>query len=323
MKDKDVTNAAIVANSKRYVNFLKLEKMLKTYDKIKNQFSETNGKKYRKYGIKLLNVIFDIDPEANINDVNRSNRDETTFHHIKPQKEIYNDPQKMTDTNNLAPMTRSSHDQADKTNTYNGKSVRSIDQEKIRVTRKKKFQYTLLGFFDVLFTSFIFGFVYEFTYQTLSKIIKDEKIDLKTILISSIKKAYLMFLLSLPFALVIVPIALFTGGSSIITTIVQVITVLITIVFFAYMSWANSIRSGDNNYAIKRVIIGFVLRSIVFFFVAFGIEMLEASILLNIENIAVATIVKDIISSVILSVFVVFETLVHEYVLSNRRIKAI
>jgi len=102
-----------------------------------------------------------------------------------------------------------------------------------------------------------------------------------------------------------------------------VITVLITIVFFAYMSWANSIRSGDNNYAIKRVIIGFVLRSIVFFFVAFGIEMLEASILLNIENIAVATIVKDIISSVILSVFVVFETLVHEYVLSNRRIKAI
>lgn len=300
MEKINLSEAAIRAGSQLFKNSTKLTKFMSGYSFLKKNFQKTTGKKFHKFTINVLEKIFDLMPNSKVNDLNKTNyKDTTTVHHKDPQRSIKGNQAKMADSSNLEPMSRERHNKADNGIGRN----ENIDH----AAKRTSFSYAALSFFDMLITSFIFGFFTELLVGVFKKlIIKDKDTKFKSIFVSSLKVGLTMLLVSIPFGLITFILALTIGENAIATTIVQLVIAIGVIGFNTYLIIANSINNGDETNTKKKKIAIFIVRTFVFLAISIVCEVVFEGIIPE------QPFLSDLVATLAMIPFAVVERLIFD-----------
>ena len=232
---EDYTKETVIANQTIGIGKTKYAKLLKglihPYQKIQNRFLEkqtTNARKnkYRKYVKNVVDIIFDYAPSEEINGIRKNDGDNYDVHHITPVREQENYPEKMTNFDNFAVVSKEDHQQADINNHLkNGRKVESVAHKKKSIERKEKLRICAITLFDAFFTAFFVGFLSEFIYGFFHRIVfEKEKINGKFIG-SNLRRSGMiglrMLLFSLPMSAIFITLTVLIETKNIVN-IVQV-----------------------------------------------------------------------------------------------------
>lgn len=285
---EDYTKETVIANQTIGIGKTKYAKLLKglihPYQKIQNRFLEkqtTNARKnkYRKYVKNVVDIIFDYAPSEEINGIRKNDGDNYDVHHITPVREQENYPEKMTDFDNFAVVSKEDHQQADINNHLkNGRKVESVAHKKKSIERKEKLRICAITLFDAFFTAFFVGFLSEFIYGFFHRIVfEKEKINGKFIGFNLRRSGMIglrMLLFSLPMSAIFITLTVLIETKNIVN-IVQVSFFALLFLLQLYFVFCNTfIKEKNAKVAIKTTILFFV-KGIILFFI-FGIsELIE------------------------------------------------
>lgn len=318
--DNNEINSAVkigVTNSQSKGYSKLLEKLIKPYKAIQGGFAKKatsdkikarkNG--YKKYANKIMEFIFDYDPNDSINGITKGDFENSKDgkvkienHHKVPVRDASINPESTGDLDNIAPVFPEDHKQADVNNKLNnGKKVEGVGEHAKKKIRKEKVKYCLFTFFDVIVNSFIVGFLYEFIYGFINrKIFEREKIDKKFVkknTINAIKTALLMLLFAFPFGLLSV-ILMASGVAEKTINTVQICIAIPIILFGWYISISNAYYyTGDKRKAIS-VLVSTICKTIAAFILFYFGEIIE----LWVDNVVLQYILSDIYLVIIMIV---------------------
>lgn len=278
IKETTIANQTIGVGKTKYAKLLK--RLIQPYQKVQNSFSKkqtthARKNKYRKYVKEVTNIIFDYAPNEEMNGIRKSDGDNYDVHHITPVREQENYPERMTDFDNFAVVSKEDHQQADIDNHLkNGKKVESVEHKKKSIVRKEKLRICTITLFDAFFTAFFVGFLSEFIYGFFHRLVfEKEKINGKFICSNFRRSGMIglrMLFFSLPMSAIFITLAVLEVKGKIIN-IVQVSFFVLLFLLQLYFVFCNTfIKEKNAKVAIKTTLL-FFIKGIILFFI-FGIS---------------------------------------------------
>lgn len=245
-------------------------------NKIKNP--RKNG--YRSVAMRILNILFGIDPNATVNGFNKNNIDDATIHHDTPVSDAAKNPGAMNDTNNLVPLSEQEHRALHKKG-VKPKKTESVHRASKRVINKKRFSICLETLFDLLIDAFIVGFFSEFIYGFIHRtVFERERIDgvfVRKHIVNSLDSALIIFLFAIPICLPALIMTLCDVEDSTVN-IVQYVFGFVFFVAGVIISAVILAKKGHSEKEVAKSVGANILKGLVMICACYPCELIELSI---------------------------------------------
>lgn len=237
-------------------------------------FSTKNGgpspyqKNYKNFANKMWNILFD---KFGIDEINGLRADDVEMkqeHHIKPLEEIKKGNSQaiidyeLTDPGNLAPVSPETHSAINKNQIASDAvdSYKDIYNREYKKMKQAVFRRALVATFDFIWSTFIFGFLLTFLYGIIQNLLIEKKQPSKKYFIELAKSSAIvglvLFVVSLPFSIVVTAMRLSTMNTNTINHW-QLLFMALSFLGFALIDYIrNKIKFSNSIDAFKNTVNG-------------------------------------------------------------------